>query len=405
MLPHVPELNDFVSGLRVLLAPGGLLTMEFPHLLQLAARAVSSTRSTTSTSPTTPCSPSGRSLAAHGLRLVDVVESPTHGGSLRVFVRHESEDSPCRPRSIGCWRQEKAAGMDLRRDRQAFRGRRPGDAPPLVRLPPAAGAREGQEGGRLRRAGQGDDAPRTTARSAPNRIEVHGRPESGAAGRAPAGHGHPDPRLRQQLAATRPDYVGRSPWNLSGKDTPPQLRYVGRSWRPAGGARPPGRGAAVILESMPIGGACLDRAEPVEDERGLFARTSWRGASSRAIGLDPCVGTQPLQPPVRARCAGTHLEAPPTPRRSSRAGPGRDLRRDLDLRDDSPTLGRLLGRRARGLAAPGSTSGRVPHMASRRSSPETEVSDEMSCAYAPVAAVGGVRMGRSGVRHRAGRPT
>ena len=51
VLAHVPDLNDFVAGMQLLLAPGGVVTIEFPHLLRLIERATSSTRSTTSTSP------------------------------------------------------------------------------------------------------------------------------------------------------------------------------------------------------------------------------------------------------------------------------------------------------------------------------------------------------------------
>lgn len=89
---HVPELNDFVAGISSLLKPEGVLTLEFPHLARLiennqfdtiydehfsyfslkTARAV---------------------LAQHGLRVFDVEEWPTHGGSLRIFACHVDDAS------------------------------------------------------------------------------------------------------------------------------------------------------------------------------------------------------------------------------------------------------------------------------------------------------------------------
>lgn len=90
VLAHVPDLNDFVAGLKVLLRESGVITCEFPHLLRLingnqfdtiyqehycyfsflAARQV---------------------LARHGLTIFDVEELPTHGGSLRIYARHAED--------------------------------------------------------------------------------------------------------------------------------------------------------------------------------------------------------------------------------------------------------------------------------------------------------------------------
>ena len=92
VLAHVPGLNDFVAGLKLLLAPTGVLTMEFPHLLRLMAEDQFDTiyhEHYSYFSFTTV----QKVFAAHGLTLFDVEELPTHGGSLRIFARHEEDDS------------------------------------------------------------------------------------------------------------------------------------------------------------------------------------------------------------------------------------------------------------------------------------------------------------------------
>ena len=93
VLAHVPDLNDFVGGLRILLAPGGVLTMEFPHLLRLMVEAQFDTiyhEHFSYFSFTT----ANRIFAEHGLTLFDVEALPTHGGSLRIYGRHAGETTP-----------------------------------------------------------------------------------------------------------------------------------------------------------------------------------------------------------------------------------------------------------------------------------------------------------------------
>jgi 2-polyprenyl-3-methyl-5-hydroxy-6-metoxy-1,4-benzoquinol methylase len=91
VLAHVPDLVDFVSGLKLLLADTGVLTMEFPHLLQLVAEAQFDTIYHEHFSYISFLV--ARELfARHGLVLFDVEELPTHGGSLRVYVRHAEND-------------------------------------------------------------------------------------------------------------------------------------------------------------------------------------------------------------------------------------------------------------------------------------------------------------------------
>ncbi len=92
VLAHVPDLNDFVAGLKILLAPTGVLTMEFPHLLRLMAEDQFDTIYHEHYSYFS-LSTVRRVFAAHGLTLFDVEELPTHGGSLRIFARHAEDVS------------------------------------------------------------------------------------------------------------------------------------------------------------------------------------------------------------------------------------------------------------------------------------------------------------------------
>jgi len=91
VLAQVPDLNDFVKGMKVLLKPSGVITMEFPHLLQLMEENQFDTIYHEHFSYFSLLT-AVRIFAAHGLRLFDVEELGTHGGSLRIYVGH-AEDS------------------------------------------------------------------------------------------------------------------------------------------------------------------------------------------------------------------------------------------------------------------------------------------------------------------------
>jgi 2-polyprenyl-3-methyl-5-hydroxy-6-metoxy-1,4-benzoquinol methylase len=111
VLAHVPQLNDFVRGLKIVLKPHGVITMEFPHLLRLMAEkqfdtiyhehfSYFSLRTVRAV------------FAAHGLTLFDVEELPTHGGSLRIYARHSEDAShPVSPRVAELLGREEAAGL------------------------------------------------------------------------------------------------------------------------------------------------------------------------------------------------------------------------------------------------------------------------------------------------------
>jgi hypothetical protein len=113
VLAQVPDLNDFVGGLAVLLRSGGTLTIEFPHLLQLMDQNQFDTiyhEHFSYFSFYTAC----KIFAAHGLVLFDVEELPTHGGSLRIYGRHEDEPNarPLTARARALLDRELARGID-----------------------------------------------------------------------------------------------------------------------------------------------------------------------------------------------------------------------------------------------------------------------------------------------------
>ena len=92
VLAHVPQLNDFVRGMKILLKPQGVITMEFPHLMRLMADNQFDTIYQEHFSYFSFLTVE-RVFAEHGLVLFDVEELPSHGGSLRIYARHAKDDS------------------------------------------------------------------------------------------------------------------------------------------------------------------------------------------------------------------------------------------------------------------------------------------------------------------------
>lgn len=111
VLAHVPDINDFVQGMKIFLKPGGIITMEFPHLLQLVTNRQFDTIyhehfSYLSFFTVTEI------FRQHGLTLFDVEEIPTHGGSLRIYGRHDNDASkPVTSRATALLEKERTAGM------------------------------------------------------------------------------------------------------------------------------------------------------------------------------------------------------------------------------------------------------------------------------------------------------
>ena len=92
VLAHVPKLNDFVSGMKILLKPGGVITMEFPHLYRLMDQNQFDTIYHEHFSYLA-FHVVEQVFASHGLTLFDVEELATHGGSIRIFARHNNDTS------------------------------------------------------------------------------------------------------------------------------------------------------------------------------------------------------------------------------------------------------------------------------------------------------------------------
>jgi len=107
---HVPEINDFVQGLKALLKPGGVVTLEFPHLMQLLEHCQFDTvyhEHFSYLCLTTTC----RIFEKAGLRIWDVKELPTHGGSLRIYGCHINDPRKTEPSVQKLKQKEKERGL------------------------------------------------------------------------------------------------------------------------------------------------------------------------------------------------------------------------------------------------------------------------------------------------------
>jgi SAM-dependent methyltransferase len=123
VLAHVPDLNDFVSGMKILLKPAGIITMEFPHLMRLMEENQFDTIYHEHFSYFSFITVN-KVFAEHGLTIFDVEELPTHGGSLRIYARHaEDATQSIGPRVNNLLNREKDFGFDQLPHYQSFDGR------------------------------------------------------------------------------------------------------------------------------------------------------------------------------------------------------------------------------------------------------------------------------------------
>ena len=120
VLAHVPDLNDFIGGIGVLLAGEGLATIEFPHALTLLERTEYDTIYHEHFSYFSLLAAT-TAFERHGLTIVDVEELPTHGGSLRLHVTHAPARSGERVAALLA--RERAAGLDTLAAYTGFAGR------------------------------------------------------------------------------------------------------------------------------------------------------------------------------------------------------------------------------------------------------------------------------------------
>lgn len=224
VLAQVPALNDFVEGLQILLKPEGVLTLEFPHLLKLIELNEFDTIyhehfSYFSLQTTV------RLLEAHGLRVFDVEELASHGGSLRVYACRQSSSRPLQPNVARVLKDEEIAGLDRIEGYESFARQVRETKFALVEFLLKA-AREGKSvagygapgksATLLHYCGIGKDLIEYTVDRSPYK---QGR-------FLPGTHipiYHPD-----HIRETKPDYVVILPWNLK-TEIMSQLEYI-REW-------------------------------------------------------------------------------------------------------------------------------------------------------------------------------
>jgi 2-polyprenyl-3-methyl-5-hydroxy-6-metoxy-1,4-benzoquinol methylase len=120
---HVPDINDFTAGLKAALKPAGVITLEFPHLLRLIEQNQFDTIYHEHFSYLS-LGTTERIFAAQGLKVFDVEQLPTHGGSLRVFGAHADDYSkPRLPNVDAVLAEEERAGLRGRETYESFQPR------------------------------------------------------------------------------------------------------------------------------------------------------------------------------------------------------------------------------------------------------------------------------------------
>jgi SAM-dependent methyltransferase len=211
VLAHVPDLHDFVAGIGVLLAAGGVASLEFPHLLRL----VEGNQFDTIYHEHYSYLGFGTVVEIfrhHGLAIVDVEELPTHGGSLRIAVRRKELDRPAPSAAVAALlERERAAGMRELRFYQGFGERVAATRRALLAFLVAARG----EGRRI--AGYGAPGKGNTLL---NFCGVRGDLIEYTVDRSPHKQGNFLPGSRipifapERIFETRPDYVVILPWNL-----------------------------------------------------------------------------------------------------------------------------------------------------------------------------------------------
>lgn len=212
VLAHVPDLNGFVGGMKKLLKPGGVITMEFPHLLKLIEQNQFDTiyhehYSYLSLYATEPV------FARHRLELFDVEELPTHGGSLRIYAKHANDaQHPVSVRIDRLRTRERAFGVDRLQTYSDFRERVAQSKRKLLQF-----LIEAKRNGK-RIAGYGAPGKGNTLL---NYCGIRGDFFDYTVDRSPYKQGLYTPGTRipilhpDRIFETRPDYVFILPWNLA----------------------------------------------------------------------------------------------------------------------------------------------------------------------------------------------
>jgi hypothetical protein len=225
VLAQVPELNDFVEGLKVLLKPHGVLTLEFPHLLKLIELNEFDTIYHEHFSYFSMLT-TVRIMDAHGLKVFDVEELRSHGGSLRVYAcRTEDLTHPIESSVARLIAQEERNGLGSMEGYKSFARQVKETKLALVDFLIAA-ARQGKlvagygapgkSATLLHYCGIGKDLIQYTVDRSPYK---QGRFLPGS--RIPICH-------PERIRETRPDYILILPWNLR-DEIMQQLQFI-REW-------------------------------------------------------------------------------------------------------------------------------------------------------------------------------
>jgi len=221
---HVPDIKGFAAGLRALVKDEGMVTLEFPHLLRLIERRQYDTIYHEHFSYLSLLT-SSRALETAGLRVVDVDELDTHGGSLRVYARPEDSAGEPTARVKAVLAAEEAAGLHTVPGHDGF-------APAVLKI------KSDLLGFLLTAAEQGRSVAGYGAPGKGNTLLNHCGIRSDllayTVDRSPVKQGkflpgtHIPIYAPERLTQTKPDYILVLPWNLREEITG-QLSYVG-SW-------------------------------------------------------------------------------------------------------------------------------------------------------------------------------
>ena len=221
---HVPDIRGFAAGLRALVKDEGTVTLEFPHLLRLIERRQYDTIYHEHFSYLSLLT-SSRALETAGLRVVDVEELETHGGSLRVYARPGESAGEPSARVKAVLAAEEAAGLHTVSGHEGF-------APAVLKIKSdlldflLGAAREGKSVAGYGAPGKGNTLL--------NHCGIRSDLLSYTVDRSPVKQGkflpgtHIPIYAPERLAETRPDYILVLPWNLR-EEISQQLSYVG-SW-------------------------------------------------------------------------------------------------------------------------------------------------------------------------------
>jgi SAM-dependent methyltransferase len=225
VLAHVPDLADFVGGMKHLLRPAGVITMEFPHLSRLIAENQFDTIYHEHFSYFSLLS-AQQVFAARGLTIFDVEELPTHGGSLRIYVRHDDDAAkPVTARLAALQAREIESGVGRLEHYTAF-GHRAAEVKRSL-LEFLIGAK------RNGRSVVGYGAP-GKGNTLLNYCGIRSDFLDYTVDRNPYKQGKFTPGTRipihapERIAETRPDYVLILPWNVK-DEVMKQMAHV-RSW-------------------------------------------------------------------------------------------------------------------------------------------------------------------------------